>query len=124
MDKLTGRVRAAVQKYDLIDEGDKIAVGVSGGKDSLFLLCALAELSHYYPKHYTVTAVTADPCFGGCRGITPRSSACATAFPFPILLERQIWAPSSLKSAKRRTPVPSAPACAGASFTTCAWNWA
>ncbi len=44
MDKLTGRVRAAVQKYDLIDEGDKIAVGVSGGKDSLFLLCALAEL--------------------------------------------------------------------------------
>ena len=105
MDKLTGRVRAAVQKYDLIDEGDKIAVGVSGGKDSLFLLCALAELSHYYPKHYTVTAVTADPVSAGCRGITPRSSACATAFPFLILLERQIW-PLILRSAKRRTPVP------------------
>ena len=65
MDKLTGRVRAAVQKYQMIDEGDKIAVGVSGGKDSLFLLCALAELSHYYPKPFTVTAITADPCFGG-----------------------------------------------------------
>lgn len=36
MDKLTGRVRAAVQKYDMIQEGDCIAVGVSGGKDSLF----------------------------------------------------------------------------------------
>ena len=93
MDKLTGRVRAAVQKYDLIDEGDKIAVGVSGGKDSLFLLCALAELSHYYPKHYTVTAVTPTPVSAGCRGITPRSSAVRQPFRFLILLERQIWAP-------------------------------
>ena len=65
MQKLIGRVRAAVEKYQLIEEGDKIAVGVSGGKDSLFLLCALAELSRYYPKHFTVTAITADPCFGG-----------------------------------------------------------
>ena len=45
-----GKVRAAVQHYDMIDEGDQVAVGVSGGKDSLFLLCALAELSRYYPQ--------------------------------------------------------------------------
>ena len=38
MDKLTGRVRAAVEKYQLIEEGDRIAVGVSGGKDSLLSL--------------------------------------------------------------------------------------
>ncbi len=65
MQKLVGKVRAAVEKYAMIDEGDQVAVGVSGGKDSLFLLCALAELSRYYPKPFTVTAVTADPCFGG-----------------------------------------------------------
>lgn len=65
MQKLIGKVRAAVEKYQMIDEGDKIAVGVSGGKDSLFLLCALAELSRYCPKHFTVAAITADPCFGG-----------------------------------------------------------
>ena len=45
LEKLIGKVRAAVQRYDMIDEGDRVAVGVSGGKDSLFLLCALAELS-------------------------------------------------------------------------------
>ena len=65
LEKLIGKVRAAVQRYDMIDEGDRVAVGVSGGKDSLFLLCALAELSRYYPKKFTVTAITADPCFGG-----------------------------------------------------------
>lgn len=65
MQKLIGKVRAAVERYRLIEEGDRIGVGVSGGKDSLFLLCALAELSRYYPKRFTVTAITADPCFGG-----------------------------------------------------------
>ncbi len=65
MQKLIGKVRAAVERYRLIDEGDRVAVGVSGGKDSLFLLCALAELSRYYPKKFTVAAITADPCFGG-----------------------------------------------------------
>lgn len=65
MQKVIGKVRAAVEHYQLIDEGDRIGVGVSGGKDSLFLLCALHELSRYYPKKFTVTAVTADPCFGG-----------------------------------------------------------
>lgn len=57
-------VRAAVQKYDMINEGDKIAVGVSGGKDSLFLLVALHSLSRYYPKKFKIVAVTIDPCFG------------------------------------------------------------
>lgn len=65
MKRLIGRVRAAVEKYDMIEAGDKIAVGVSGGKDSLFLLCALSELSKYYPKGFSITAITADPCFGG-----------------------------------------------------------
>ena len=38
MQKLIGKVRAAVERYQLIEEGDQVAVGVSGGKDSLFLL--------------------------------------------------------------------------------------
>ena len=60
MDKLTGRVRAAVEKYQLIEEGDRIAVGVSGGKDSITLLAALARLREFYPKPFTVEAFTLD----------------------------------------------------------------
>ena len=44
MQKLLSFVRSAVERYDMIEEGDNIAVGISGGKDSLALLVALAEL--------------------------------------------------------------------------------
>ena len=63
MEKLMSHVRSAVEKYDMIKSGDKIAVGVSGGKDSLFLLCALHSLSRYYPQKFSIVAITIDPCF-------------------------------------------------------------
>lgn len=44
----------------MIGEGDKIAVGISGGKDSLTLLYALAKMRRFYPKHYDLVAVTVD----------------------------------------------------------------
>ena len=50
MKQLLSLTRAAVDKYNMIDEGDRIAVGVSGGKDSLALLYALARLRTFYPK--------------------------------------------------------------------------
>ena len=53
MDKLlndfTGTVRRAVDDYDMILEGDRVAVGVSGGKDSMLLLLALSHLRRFYP---------------------------------------------------------------------------
>ena len=60
MKKVVSLTRSAIEEYNMIEDGDKIAVGVSGGKDSLVLLCALAELSRYYPKKFTVTALTLD----------------------------------------------------------------
>lgn len=58
LQKLLSYVRRAVEDYHMIDEGDKIAVGVSGGKDSICLLIALKHLQHFYPKHFELEAIT------------------------------------------------------------------
>lgn len=63
--KLCSLVRQALQKYDMIDEGDRILVGVSGGKDSMGLLTAMAALQKYYPKKFDVAAVTVDLGYEG-----------------------------------------------------------
>lgn len=58
LQRLLSYVRRAVDDYHMIEEGDKIAVGVSGGKDSLCLLLALRHLQRFYPKHFTLEAIT------------------------------------------------------------------
>ena len=60
MQMLMSRMRAAMEKYNMIEEGDKIAVGISGGKDSLTLLYALHGLKRFYPKKFEIHAVTVD----------------------------------------------------------------
>lgn len=54
---------SAMEKYDMVSGGDKIAVGVSGGKDSVTLLTAMSEIRRYYPQKYELAAITLDPCF-------------------------------------------------------------
>lgn len=68
MQKILGYMRKAIQEFDLIQNGDKIAVGVSGGKDSLVLLEGLVRLKRFIGIGYEVTAITLDPRFGGTDG--------------------------------------------------------
>ncbi len=65
MKNIEGKVRAAVERYDMIKDGDRIAVGLSGGKDSTALLYALSKLRSYYPKKFDLTAISVDMRFGG-----------------------------------------------------------
>ena len=65
--RLLSNVRRALDNYQMIDDGDRIAVGVSGGKDSLTLLCALGELRRFYPKHFELSAVTVDLGFNNMK---------------------------------------------------------
>ena len=64
MQKLMGLVRRCVDDYDMIAEGDRIAVGVSGGKDSLVLLVLLAGLREYFTKSFELEAITIDMGLG------------------------------------------------------------
>lgn len=60
LQQLLSYTRRAVDDYEMIDEGDKIAIGISGGKDSLTLLYALHGLRRFYPKSFEIHAVTVD----------------------------------------------------------------
>jgi tRNA(Ile)-lysidine synthase TilS/MesJ len=64
MQKLMGLMRRCIDDYDMIQAGDKIAVGVSGGKDSLVLLRLLAGLRAYFNKPFTLEAITIDMGLG------------------------------------------------------------
>ena len=68
-------VRRAVDEYNMINDGDKIAVGLSGGKDSLTLLCVLNDLKLFYPERFELAAVMVDMGFEG-SDFTPIERFC------------------------------------------------
>ncbi len=68
MQRILGYMRKAIQEFDLIQDGDKIAVGVSGGKDSMVLLQGLYLLKRFIGIEYDLTAITVDPKFNGVPG--------------------------------------------------------
>lgn len=76
MQKILGYLRRAVQEFDLIQNGDRIAVGISGGKDSLVLLAALRDFQRFGLLDYSLVGITLDPQFGGI----PTDYSAAAAF--------------------------------------------
>ena len=75
MQKILGYMRKAIEDYNMIEEGDKIAVAVSGGKDSITLLLGLKNLQRFYPKKFEIIAVTLNPGFENFD-TTPLSELC------------------------------------------------
>lgn len=68
MQEVLGYMRRAIADYNLIEDNDRIAVAISGGKDSLILLKGLAILRQFIGINYEIIAVTLDPCFDGKNG--------------------------------------------------------
>ncbi|MBQ9609911.1 MAG: tRNA 2-thiocytidine(32) synthetase TtcA [Lachnospiraceae bacterium] len=65
LQRLYSYVRKAVDDYNMIYDGDRIAVGISGGKDSLTLLYALSGMRDFYPRKFGITAITVDLGYEG-----------------------------------------------------------
>ena len=63
MQKILSNMRKAIEDYKMIEEGDKIAVCLSGGKDSITLLKGLKTLQRFYPKHFELIAISINPGF-------------------------------------------------------------
>lgn len=111
LNDFTGFIRRCVDDYDMIQAGDRIAVGVSGGKDSLVLLCALSHLRSYYPKPFYLEGVTLDLGFEGmdfspvaelCRRIDVPYTVIKTDIKEIVFDVRQEENPCSLCAKMRR----------------------
>lgn len=115
MQKMLSYVRRAVDHYHMIDEGDRIAVGVSGGKDSLALLVALSQLSRFYPHRFTVVAITLEMGYDE-MDFSPVQTLCdklgVRVHPRP-----HPDRPYRVVSATRKIPARSVPSCAAALCT-------
>ena len=68
MQKILGHMRKAIQRYSLISDNDRIAVGISGGKDSIVMLDGLVRLRKFIGIEYEIVGITIDPNFNGKSG--------------------------------------------------------
>jgi tRNA 2-thiocytidine biosynthesis protein TtcA len=119
--RILGQVRKAVQDYGMISDVDKIAVGVSGGKDSITLMLALRKLKEFYPAKFELEAVTTDAGIEG-TDFRPLTKLCEE-YGIRHTIEETNIGKLCLTFEKRKTPVPFAQTCEEALSTTRLFAW-
>ncbi|MBE5871567.1 MAG: tRNA 2-thiocytidine(32) synthetase TtcA [Lachnospiraceae bacterium] len=85
LQQLLSYTRRAIDDFHMIEEGDKIAVGISGGKDSLALVYALHELMRFYPKHFTIHGITVDLGFKNLNLDAVRNFCESLGVPYTVV---------------------------------------
>lgn len=88
MQKLIGYMRKAVTEYNMLENGDKLAVGISGGKDSVALLAGLCRLREFIGISFDVIAVTIDPCFGDINTDYSEIERLCESYRIPYIIRR------------------------------------
>ena len=102
MQKMMGLVRRCIEDYNMIEAGDRVAVGVSGGKDSLTLLVLLAALREYYPIKFDLAALSVDMGLGG-MDFSPVAELCAR-LNVPYLVKKTEIGPIIFDYRKEKNP--------------------
>ena len=84
--KMLSVLRKGVEKYKMIKAGDKIAVGISGGKDSITLFKLLAEYRRFSPEPFELMGISVDLGFNGKRGDFSRIKELADGYGVPYIV--------------------------------------
>lgn len=125
MKRTEGKIRKACDIYRMISEGDRVAVAVSGGKDSVALLAGLAALRRYYDKRFSLAAFTVDPCFDGQETDYGAISRLCEQYGVEHHVKRTNMGEVVFDIRKEKNPCSFyAPACGAARCTSCALRMA
>lgn len=104
MKQLISKVRAGIEAYKMIEDGDKIAVCISGGKDSIYLLYALNEIKKYSKVHFEIIAIHADPCFNNKNSDLSQIENYCKSNNIKIIIKRTTLAKIIFEDRKENNP--------------------
>ncbi|MGL4606393.1 MAG: tRNA 2-thiocytidine biosynthesis TtcA family protein [Eubacteriaceae bacterium] len=102
MKKILGPLRRGVEKYKMIKPGDRIAIGLSGGKDSTALLVAMKRFQYFSPIPFELEGITLDMGFGG-MDLTPLADLCAQ-LDVPYTIKKTQIGPIVFKEREEKNP--------------------
>ena len=109
LQQLLSFTRKAVDTYQMIQPGDKIAIGISGGKDSLTLLYALHGLKRFYPNPFEIEAITVDLGFDGFETAAIAELCAELGVPYTVV--KTDIGKIIFDERREKIPVPSVPKC-------------